>query len=75
MFSVQADEADGIDGGLALGQRQHEPGDAGRAAHVALHVLHAAGGLHGDAAGIEAHALADEAQRLGALGLWRRATA
>src|SRR5690606_2288386 len=47
----EADDADGIDLGLAAGQRAHQAGDAGRPRHVALHVLHAAGGLDGDAAG------------------------
>src|SRR5689334_20257149 len=42
----------------------HQPDHAGRAAHVALHVLHAGGALDGNAAGIEADALADERHRL-----------
>ena len=33
-----------------------------RAAHVLLHVAHAVGGLDVQAAGVEAHALADERQ-------------
>ena len=41
-----------------------KPDHAGRAPHVALHVLHAGGALDGDAAGIEADALADEGDRL-----------
>ena len=51
---------------LARGERVHQPDDAGGAAHVALHVLHAGGRLDRDAAGVEADALADEGDRLGA---------
>ena len=39
----EADGADRVDLGLARGQRMHQPDHAGRAAHVALHVLHAGG--------------------------------
>ena len=60
----EADGADGVDLGLARGQRMHQADDAGRAAHVALHVLHAAGRLDRNAAGVEADALADEGDRL-----------
>ena len=60
----QADGADRVDLGLARGQRMHQPDHAGRAAHVALHVLHAGGALDRNAAGIEANALADEGDRL-----------
>ena len=63
MFSTQADDADGIDLGLARGQRVHQAGDGGGAAHVALHVLHAGGRLDRDAAGVEHDALADEGNR------------
>ena len=49
--------------GLARGERVHQPGDAGRARHVALHVLHAGGGFDRNAAGVEADALADEGDR------------
>ena len=59
----EADHAEGVDLRLAGGERMHEADDAGRARHVALHVLHAAAGLDGDAAGIEHHALADEGDR------------
>src|SRR4029077_1396997 len=38
--------------------------DAGRTAHVTLHVLHVGSALDGNAAGIEADALADEGHRL-----------
>ena len=37
----EADDADGVDLGLARRERVHEAGDRGGAAHVALHVLHA----------------------------------
>ena len=60
----QADDADDIGLRLAGGQRVHEAGDGGGAAHVALHVLHAGGRLHRDAAGVERDALADEGDRL-----------
>ena len=59
----EADRADGVDLGLAGGERMHQPDHAGRARHVALHVLHAGGRLDRDAAGVEAHALADEGDR------------
>ena len=59
----QADDAHRIHLGLARGERQHEAGDAGRAAHVALHVLHAGGRLDRNAAGVEGDALADESDR------------
>ena len=67
------DEADGADHvhlGLARGQRVHEADDAGGARHVALHVLHAAGRLDGNAARVERDALADERHRalVGLLG-------
>src|SRR5207244_7435498 len=52
---------------LARRQRMHQPDHAGRAAHVAFHVFHAGGALDGNAAGIEANALADESNRLIAL--------
>ena len=61
----EADGADGVDLGLARGERMHEADDAGGARHVALHVLHALRRLDRDAAGIEAHALADEGDRIG----------
>ena len=62
----EADGADDVDLRLACGQRMHEPDDAGGARHVALHVLHAACRLDGDAAGVERHALADEGDGAGA---------
>ena len=48
---------------LRRSQRLHQPGDAGRARHVALHVLHAGRRLDRNSAGVEAHALADERDR------------
>ena len=60
----QPDHADGVDLGLAGGQRVHQPGDGRGAAHIALHVFHAEARLQRDAAGIEHHALADEGDRL-----------
>ena len=59
----QADDADGVDLGLAGGKRVHQAGHGGGTAHVALHVLHAAGRLDRNAAGVEDHALADEGDR------------
>ena len=70
----QSDDADGIDLRLARGERMHQPGDRRGAAHVALHVLHAGGGLDRDAAGVEDDALADEGERL-LLGLAARSSA
>ena len=58
-----ADGADRVDLGLARRERVHQPDHAGRARHVALHVLHAGGGLDRNAAGVEGHALADEGDR------------
>ena len=60
----EADGADRVDLGLARGERMHQADDAGGARHVALHVLHAGGGLDRNAAGIEDDALADEGDRL-----------
>ena len=41
----------------------------GRAAgHVVLHLLHAVGGLDGDAAGVEGDALADQSQMIAGFG-------
>src|SRR4029077_21240512 len=60
------DETDGTDrvhSGLAAGERMHQADDASRARHVAFHVLHTAGGLDRDTAGVEANALADESNR------------
>lgn len=59
-----ADQADRIDVGLALGERMHQADHGGGATHVALHVFHAGRTLDRDAAGVEDHAFADEAQRL-----------
>ncbi len=42
----------------------HQSNHASSAAHVALHVLHVCRGLDGNAAGIEANALADKSNRL-----------
>ncbi len=70
----QPDDADDVDLGLARGERVHQAGDGGGAAHVALHVLHAGGGLDGDAAGVEDDALADEGDRL-VLARCRRSSA
>ena len=56
----ETDDADGVHLRLALGKLMHETDDAGRARHVALHVLHAGRGLDRDAAGVEGDALADE---------------
>ena len=71
----QADDADHVGLGLARGERMHEADDAGRAAHVAFHVLHAGGGLDRDAARIETDALADDGDRLCPLRSRRRSSA
>ena len=63
----EPDDADGVDLRLALGELVHQPDHAGRARHVALHVLHAGGGLERDAAGVEGDALADDGDRVAAL--------
>src|SRR6266851_1420548 len=62
----EPDRADRVDLRLAGGQRLHQSDHAGGARHVALHVLHVGGRLDRNAAGIEAHALADERNRRGA---------
>ena len=62
----EADHADGVDGGLAGGERPHQADHAGSPRHVALHVLHAGGRLDRDAAGVETHSLAHEGDRRGA---------
>ena len=46
-----------------VAQRRHRRDHRGRARHVGLHRLHAAGGLERQAAGVEHHALADERER------------
>ena len=67
MFSTAGISAVTGIGGLQLRDRAHGA-DHGRAAgHVVLHLLHAVGGLDGDAAGVEGHALADQAQMRGAV--------
>jgi hypothetical protein len=52
---------------LRPGQRRHQADDGGRAAHIALHLVHAGARLERDAAGVEGDALADKADRLLAL--------
>ena len=47
-----------------VAQRRHRRDHRGRARHVGLHRLHAAGGLERQAAGVEHDALADQRQRL-----------
>jgi hypothetical protein len=64
MFSTRPMMPTTFDLGLAGGQRMHQAGDGGGAAHIALHVLHAGGRFDRDAAGVEDHALADEGNRL-----------
>jgi hypothetical protein len=59
----EADGADGVDPCLARGERMHQADDSGRSRHVPLHVLHPGSRLDRDAAGIEAHSLADEGDR------------
>ncbi len=68
MFSTAGTSAvTGIDGfSCAMARMAPEHGRA--AGHVVLHLLHALGGLDGDAAGIEGDALADQAQMIAALG-------
>ena len=64
MFSTRPMAPTALTLRLARGERMHQADDAGGARHVALHFLHAAGGLDRDAAGVEADALADEGDRL-----------
>ena len=64
----QAEHADDIGLGLASCNRLHRAEHGGGAAHVPLHLLHAARWLERDAAGVEAHALADQRHRCVALG-------
>ena len=59
----EAHKPNSVDLGLAGGERVHRAGHDGRAAHVHGHLLHAARGLEGNAAGVEDHPLADERQR------------
>src|SRR6185437_8239028 len=58
-----ADDAHGVDLGLARGEHLHKADHAGCARHVALHILHAAGRLDRNAAGIETYAFADKGDR------------
>jgi hypothetical protein len=67
MFSTRPMTPMALTLGLAAGQRVHEAGHGGGAAHVPLHVFHAVGRLDRDAAGVEADALADEGDGLVAL--------
>src|SRR5882757_6573889 len=64
----QSANAHDVGARLAAGQQAHRAGDGAGAAHVPFHVFHAAGGLQRDAAGVEAHALADQRHRLLRLG-------
>ena len=61
----QADQPHHVHLRLAPGQGRHGADDRPGAGHVPLHVLHAARGLDGDAAGVERDALADEGEWLG----------
>ena len=63
----KADDADGIHLCLSGSKSMHEAGNAGRTAHIALHVAHAGAGFQRDAAGVEGDALADESNGLRAL--------
>ena len=66
--------------GFDRGDGGHERDDVRRAAHVALHLAHAGGGLDADAAGVEGDPLADEdellffafAPLLGRVGMWTK---
>ena len=63
MFSTRPITPTALTLRLARRQRHHRAGDRGGAAHVALHAHHAGAGLERQAAGIEAHALADKGDR------------
>ena len=65
----QADETDHVGLRLAAGDRGHGADDGGRAAHVALHVLHAGARFQRDAARVEGDALAYQGNRGGLLVL------
>ena len=67
-----ADDAEDANGGLELGDGAHGRDHGGGACHVVLHLVHAVGGLDGDAAGVEGDAFADEAEGGGVGGWWRR---
>ena len=71
MFSTRPMAPTALTFALRAGKRMHQPDHAGRARHVALHVLHAGGRLDRNAAGVEAHALADEGDRRVALACRR----
>ena len=75
MFSTRPMTPTTCDLGFSRRQRMHEADDAGRAAHVALHVLHAGGGLDRDAARIEADALADDRRSASSASSGRRSSA
>ena len=72
----EADDADDVGLRLAGRERMHQADHRRRAAHVALHVLHAGRRLDRDAAGVEDDALADEGDglRLGSLAPFQRMT-
>ena len=72
MFSTRAQTADDVGLRLAPGDQAHGAGDGAGAAHVPLHVFHAAGRLQRDAAGVEGDALADQRDRLP--GSWGRSS-
>ena len=63
----ETDDADGVNLRLARRKLVHQPDDASRSRHVALHLLHAGSGLERYAAGIEGDAFADDGDRLAAL--------
>ena len=56
----QPDQTHDIGLGPAQRESLHHPGHHARAAHVHRHLFHAAGTLDRDAAGVKAHALADQ---------------
>jgi hypothetical protein len=64
MFSTRPRTPTALTLALRPASGVHEARDRARAAHVPLHVLHARRRLDGDAAGVEAHALADEGDGL-----------
>ena len=65
----RGDDADDLTSRLELRDGLHGADHGGAASHVVLHLLHAIGGLDGNAAGVEGDAFADQGQVVSDAGM------